>query len=114
MKPYKKAQMIPLEGLKDRRRRLTDKDKEDIREMYAKGGHSLNNLARMYHVSKSLILITVNPRCAKRVKERIRAHWKEYASKPGARKKLTDAVRSWRRYKYKLFKETQEKENHAR
>ena len=83
MKPYAKAQTIRLQGMQDRRRRLTDKDKDDIRKLYAEGKHSLMSLARMYHVSKSLILITVNPRRAMAVKERGREHWRDYAYKYG-------------------------------
>ena len=47
MKPYAKAQTIRLQGMQDRRRRLTDKDKDDIRKLYAEGKHSLMSLARI-------------------------------------------------------------------
>lgn len=109
MKPYAKAQTIPLKGLQDRRRRLTDKDKADICELYAKGEHSLMSLARMYHVSKSLIGITVNPERAQRVKERMRIHWRDYAYKYGMEYRARMA-RNCKNHKYKLFKSGELKE----
>ena len=103
MKPYAKAQTIRLQGMQDRRRRLTDKDKDDIRKLYAEGKHSLMSLARMYHVSKSLILITVNPRRAMAVKERGREHWRDYAYKYGKEYRARMA-RNVKNHHYRLFK----------
>ena len=109
MKPYAKAQTIPLKGLQDRRRRLTDKDKADICELYAKGEHSLMSLARMYHVSKSLILITVNPERARKVKERMRIHWRDYAYKYGMEYRARMA-RNCKNHHYRLYKSGELKE----
>lgn len=103
MKPYAKAQTIRLQGMQDRRRRLTDKDKDDIRKLYAEGKHSLRSLARMYHVSRSLILITVNPRRAMAVKEREREHWRDYAYKYGKEYRARMA-RNVKNHHYRLFK----------
>lgn len=103
MKPYAKAQTIRLQGMQDRRRRLTDKDKDDIRKLYAEGKHSLMSLARMYHVSKSLVLITVNPECARRVKERGREHWRDYAYKYGKEYRARMA-RNVKNHHYRLLK----------
>lgn len=102
--------MIPLQGLQDRRRRLTDKDKSEIRELYATGGHSLMSLARLYHVSKSLIGITVNPERARKMKERAREHWRDYAYKYGMEYRARMA-RNCKNHKYKLFKSGELKED---
>jgi DNA invertase Pin-like site-specific DNA recombinase len=103
MKPYKKAEKIRLKGMQDRRRALTDEEKDQIREMYAKGDIGTRPLARMFNVSKSLIQIIVNPQTAKKRKEYVKENWKRLASMPGKRKKLTEAVRNWRNYKYRLY-----------
>lgn len=103
MKPYAKAQTIRLQGMQDRRRRLTDKDKDDIRRLYAEGKHSMMSLARIYNVSKSLILITVNPERARRVKERVREHWSDYAYKYGKEYRARMA-RNVKNHHYRLFK----------
>lgn len=115
MKPYEKAQLIKLDGLLDRRRKLTEQDREKIRELYATGKYGHRPLAKMFHVSRSLIGIVVNPDRAKRVKDRFKAHWKDYAKKRTKEMHAAD-IRSVRNYKYGLYKagkigEEQEKEN---
>ena len=104
MKPYAKAQTIPLEGLADRRRVLTDKQKQEIREIYAKGGIGMRPLARMFGCSRSLVCLLVNPERAERIRERIKAHWREYAQKYGKAYHAA-SVRNTRNYKYRLLKE---------
>ena len=101
MKPYKKAQTIPLEGMLDRRRRLTDQDKEKIRELYATGKYGHRPLARMFHVSRSLIRIIVDPARAEKVKDRMKAHWRDYTRN---KEKHAAAIRGTRNYKYGLYK----------
>lgn len=103
MKPYAKAQLIPLEGLKDRRRRLTEKQKEEIRKRYAKGDIGMRPLARMYGVSRSLVRIIVDPSAAERIKTRFREHWREYSQRLG-RAHHAAAERNTRNYKYALYK----------
>lgn len=104
MKPYAKAQTIKLDGLLDRRRVLTDKQKAEIRELYAKGGIGTRRIAAMYGCSRSLVCIIVNPERARRVRERFAEHWKEYSQKYGKNERAR-AMRNWRNYKYRLFKE---------
>lgn len=106
MKPYLKAQTIRLGGLQDRRRVLTDAQKQEIRELYAKGDVGTRSLARMFGVSRSLVVIIVNPTRAQAVKDRGKAHWREYARKYGKARHAAD-MRNTRNYKYKLFKEGQ-------
>lgn len=104
MKPYAKAQTVRLEGMEDRRRRLTEAQKDDIRERYAQGDIGMRPLARMFGVSRDLVRIIVDPRRAERVKARFKAHWRDYSRK---RSKATHAaaIRKTRNYKYKLYME---------
>ncbi len=103
MKPYAKAQTIPLEGLADRRRVLTDAQKQEIREIYAKGGIGTRPLARMFGCSRSLVSLLVNPERAERNRERIKANWKRYAQSHGKAAHAA-AMRHTRNYKYAIYK----------
>jgi len=49
-----KSDNVPLKSYapeKDRRRKLNDKQRKDIKEAYASGEYSYNQLARLYGVS---------------------------------------------------------------
>lgn len=107
MKPYAKAQTIRLEGMEDRRRRLTEEQKKEIREIYAKGDIGMRPLARMFGVSRSLVAILVNPERAESVKARIKAHWKDYRRKYGKAYAAASA-RHTKNYKYKIYKDKME------
>ena len=96
--PYK-SEHIPLRGLQDRRRKLTDEDKEAIRALYAAGKGSWKSLADKYHVSKATIGIIVSPDRAEKVRQYNKEHWRDYAD----REKLTESVRNLRRYKHQLY-----------
>ena len=52
---------IPLTGLQDRRRKLTEEDKAEIIRLYESGLGSLRSLGERFCVSKSTILYIVNP-----------------------------------------------------
>lgn len=109
MKPYIKAQTIPLGEKFDRRRKLTDEEKKEIKEIYDAGGIGCRKLAAMYGVSRSLIQTIVIPGRAEANRERIKRMWKTYHDKYG-QAYYTDRVRSWRQYKYRLYKEGKLKE----
>ncbi len=100
--PYK-SEAIKLGEKFDRRVKLTQEDKEDIRDLYASGLHSLNSLAKMYNVSKKTILLTVNPESKEKNDERIKNHWKEYYD----RDKHNQAIKRLRHYKQELYKSGQ-------
>lgn len=104
MKPYEKAQTILLDESLDRRVRLTQKQKEEIRKLYDVGNTSQRKLARMYGVSRSLIQIVVNPERAKSVSDRFKANWRKYAERRGKEYHAAQ-VRHTRRYKYRLYKD---------
>ena len=104
--PYK-SEKIKLKGLQDRRKKLTDKQREEIKELYSTGCYSLNNLAKKYEVSKKTILLIVNNNSAERAKEYRKEHWKEWQRKG---KEHAEAIRNTRRYKQELYKSGQFKE----
>lgn len=97
--PYK-SESIRLQGLQDRRRKLTDEQKSKIKEMYATGEWSLNKLAVQFSVSKKTILLLVNPNSADRAKEYRKENWREF-QKP--KEERTRATREHRRYKQALY-----------
>ena len=99
--PYKhESEHIKLVGLQDRRRKLTDEQKEEIREK-REHGKSLNTLAKEYNVSKKLILITVNPESKAKQEKYIKDHWREFRQ---SQEYCTRATRETRRYKQELMK----------
>lgn len=110
MKPYAKAQTIRLGETQDRRRVLTDAQKQEMRELYAKGELGTRLLARRFGCSRSLVVLTVNADRAKKTRDRIKAHWRDYARKRGKGYHAA-SVRKTRNYKYKLYKEGQLKES---
>ena len=110
MKPYLKAQTIRLGETQDRRRVLTDEQKQEMRELYAKGELGTRLLARRFGCSRSLVQLTVNENRAKYVRDRMKAHWRDYARKYG-KEYHAASMRKTRNYKYKLYKEGQLKKN---
>lgn len=105
--PYK-SEKIKLTGLQDRRKRLTDEQREEIKKLYGTGFHSLNGLAKMFNVSKKTILLIVNEDSAERAKQYRKEHWKDWKRTGEERNK---AVRDYRNYKQKLYKDGKLKED---
>lgn len=103
LKPYEIAQTILLDGMLDRRRKLSDKDKRTIRDLYSKGTISQLSLAKMYHVSRSLIGIVVNPQRADAMQRYAKEHWHEYYLRRSP-EEIAAAARNTRQYKYRLYK----------
>lgn len=106
MKPYAKAQTIPLTEKTDRRRVLTEKQKQEIREIYAKGELGTRRIAALFGCSRSLVQLVINPEIAERNKARFKAHWRDYHNARG-QAYYTRAIRNWRNYKYALYKTAQ-------
>ena len=99
--PYK-SEKIKLPQEYDRRRKLTDEQKDEIKHKYSTGLYSLNNLATEYKVSKKTILLIVNPESKRKNDERIKDHWKDYQPTTEERNKI---MNEHRRYKQKLHKD---------
>lgn len=99
--PYKmEIEKIKLNENQDRRIKLTSDKKKEIRRLYHEvGGYSLNDLAKIYKVSKKTILITVNEKYRKKEIEMRKGNWKKYYDK----KKHCESIQKTRKYKYELY-----------
>lgn len=105
--PYK-SEKIKLKGLQDRRKKLTDEQREAIRELYGTGFYSLNDLAKRFGVSKKTILLIVNSESAERAKQYRKDNWKEWQS---TKEKHREAIKKTRHYKHQLYKDGKLKED---
>ena len=97
--PYK-SERIKLNEPQDRRKKMTEEQREEIRELYSTGLYSLNGLAKQYNVSKKTILLIVNKESAERAKEYRKEHWREWARKG---EEWNEVVRKYRKYKQELY-----------
>ena len=104
--PYKSGK-IKLQGLQDRRKKLTDKQREEIKELYGTGFYSLNDLAKKFNVSKKSILLIVNKESAERARQYRKEHWREW-QRTG--EEWNETIKKTRRYKQKLYIEGKLKE----
>jgi len=90
-----------LDGLQDRRRKLTDADRSEIETRYKHGEGSLNSLAREYGVSKKTVLLIVNPDSKAKNDQHIRDNWQKYRA---GREQQAANIRNVRRHKMELYK----------
>lgn len=97
--PYK-SEKIKLKGLQDRRKRLTDEQREEIKNLYGTGHYSLNDLAKRFNVSKKTILLIVNSDSAERAKQYRKEHWREWQRHGEEHNK---AIANTRKYKHSLM-----------
>ncbi len=98
--PYK-SEKIKLQGLQDRRKRLTDEQRDEIKKLYGTGHYSLNDLAKRFVVSKKSILLIVNEESAAKAKRYRKEHWREWQRKG---EEHNEAIKKTRRYKNELYK----------
>jgi hypothetical protein len=98
--PYK-AEKIKLPEQYDRRRKLTESQKSEIKSKYETGFYSLNGLAREYTVSKKTILLIVNPESKRKNDQHIKDHWKDYVRPKQERNEI---IKEHRHYKQELYK----------
>lgn len=105
--PYK-SEKIKLKGLQDRRKRLTDEQRERIGELYGTGLYSLNGLAKMFNVSKKTILLIVNDKSAEKAKQYRKEHWREW-QRTG--EEWNETVRKYRKYKQELYEKGELKDD---
>lgn len=97
--PYK-SEKIKLKETQDRRKKLTERQREEIKELYATGLYSLNSLAKRFEVSKKTILLIVNEESAARAKQYRKDHWKEWQRFGDEHNK---AIQNTRKYKQSLY-----------
>ena len=98
----RKSDLLNVTSAYDRRRKLTDKQRDEIKHKYGTGFYSLNGLAKEYNVSKKTILLVVNPESKRKNDERIKDHWHDYVP---TKEERNAVMREHRAYKKKLFKE---------
>ena len=90
---------LKLVGLQDRRRKLTDEQKVEIIRLRDEGW-SLMKLAKEFEVSKTLILLIVNPESKAKNDKYTKDHWREFQQ---TREEHNEAVKKTRLYKQELF-----------
>lgn len=99
--PYKhEIYKLKLPPNKDRRRKLSEEQKEEIRKLYAQGNIGQRPLAKMFGVDRSTIQLIVNPQRAEAVKNRIKEHWRDYRP---TKEEWAATQRDHRRYKQELY-----------
>lgn len=104
--PYK-SEKIKLPKELDRRVKLTDQQREEIKDLYGTGCYSLNGLAKQFGVSKKTILLIVNEESAERARQYRKEHWKEFQ---GTKEEHREAIKKTRHYKQSLMIEGKLKE----
>lgn len=97
--PYKSS-TIKLDPSQDRRRKLTEEQKEEIRRIYESGVCGTRPLAKQFGVSRSTIQIIVNPTRAAQVKQRMKDHWRDYRP---SKEEWAETIREHRHYKQELY-----------
>ena len=97
-----KSDAIPINNPKhDKRVKLTDEDKENIRTEYAAGDTSYSKLAAKYGVSKRTIQFVIKPEKLEKAKEQFKERRKD--GRYYDREKHNAGVRKHRQYKKELF-----------
>lgn len=98
--PYK-SEKLKLSPAQDRRRKLTDNQRQQIKEMYATGMYSLQDLADRFPCSKKTVLLLVNPASAAKAKQYTAEHWRDFQT---SKEKRNAAQRATRHYKHELYR----------
>lgn len=97
-----KVDTIKLPEEYDRRRKLSNRDYEKIRKMYATGNWSYRALGREFGVDKNTIAKIVDERVSQYIKEQAKKNWRKYQQTV---KEHSEATRKTREYKRNLLKE---------
>lgn len=86
----------------DKRIKLSISDKEEIKTMYQAGAHSYNQIALLYGVSKSLVILIVNPDIEERKKQQYKERRKD--GRYYKRETHTLAMYKHRKHKEEIYK----------
>lgn len=97
-----KSEKIKLSPEQDRRIKLNDKQREEIREKYTIGMYSQRNLAEEYGVSRRLITFILDPDKAKKNAEQLKQRRADGRYKPN-KEKWAAIMREHRHYKQELY-----------
>ena len=102
--PYN-SEKIKIAGTNyDRRRKLTEDQKEYIRWLREEEKLSYNQLARQFGVSKRLIIFVCKPETQEKARERFKQAKREGRYKP-TKEEWAETQREHRRYKEELHKD---------
>ena len=108
--PYK-SEKLKLSETQDRRRKLTDDQKEEIKRIYAEGKCGTRPLAKQFGVSRSTIQVIVNPAIKQRHHDRTAKHWRDYRP---TKEEWAETMKEHRHYKQELYLKGELKnENHS-
>lgn len=110
--PYK-SEKIKLSKSQDRRIKLTDEQREEIRQKYSTGLYSQRALAREYKVSRRLISFVLDDEKYKKCKEQLKERRADGRYKPD-KEEWAKTIREHRHYKQGLYlsgKLSEESEN---
>lgn len=100
--PYK-SEKIKLSREQDRRVKLSDEQREEIKKKFELGIYSQRALAREYNVSRRLISFILFPDKAELAKEQLKERKADGRYKP-SKEQWAATVREHRRYKQELYK----------
>ena len=101
--PYK-SEKIKLPKELDRRFKLTDEQREEIKYKYKTGLYSQRKLAEEYGVSRRLIQFILDPQKQERNRELFKENRKDGRYKQ-SKEEWAKTVREHRRYKQTLYKQ---------
>ena len=101
--PYK-SEKIKLPKELDRRIKLNDEQRKEIRDKYATGLYSQRSLAAEYHVSRRLITFVLDNEKYKKCAEQFKERRLDGRYKP-TKEKWNETMRNHRQYKRKLYEE---------
>lgn len=99
--PYK-SEKIKLSKEQDRRIKLTDEQRQEIRDKYATGLYSQRNLASEYNVSRRLITFVLDDEKRKKCAEAFKERKSDGRYKP-TKEEWAKTMREHRRYKQELY-----------
>lgn len=99
--PYKSDKM-KLSREQDRRVKLTDQQRMEIKEKYATGFYSQRGLAAEYHVSRRLISFVIDENKAKICAEQFKQRKADGRYKP-TKEEWAATMREHRHYKQSLY-----------
>ena len=97
--PYK-SEKLKLSETQDRRRKLTNDQKEEIKRIYESGVCGTRPLAKQFGVSRSTIQVIVNPDIKQRRHDYIANNWRKYRP---TKEEWAETIKEHRHYKQELY-----------
>ena len=97
--PYK-SEKLKLSETQDRRRKLTNDQKAEIKRIYESGICGTRPLAKQFGVSRSTIQVIVNPAIKQRRHDYIANNWRKYRP---TKEEWAETIKEHRHYKQELY-----------